>query len=383
MCYHMKNDGPVYICMECLTPLGLCSDHVKDHSSETGHTSYWTFGDDFLFWNFNGTCFERIESCPEGHTYKLLEYIKYRTYPARQCPPDTLNLPMVHGFYNLGNTCYFNSTLHVLFSIKEFVEYCCTTSCKEKNSLGFEFHRFVSEFVQEKHSVLVNGRLRLALNVEAPQYMKPDPQDSQDYFYYVTDFIRKHLPDSPLTNICDFSITKTTECSSCKKHSTEHSRANILQIEPESESTDSTADDIDDMIQRSLYKHCQEWTCPSCGKTGGVTTTVSISGAPKYLFIHNKLDCGAEEVRFKRPMSLSIDPDNLDISSYTEQNTAYRLIAFTHHKGPWAKYGHDIAYVRQNEKWICFNDEMACFIDDIKKEVKFGEQYVYLFEKLS
>jgi ubiquitin C-terminal hydrolase len=53
-----------------------------------------------------------------------------------------------------------------------------------------------------------------------------------------------------------------------------------------------------------------------------------------------------------------------------------------HHTGRWAKWGHDISFVRFGEKWIKFNDSVAEEIGHIWRSVTFGEQYLYLWQRV-
>ena len=123
--------------------------------------------------------------------------------------------------------------------------------------------------------------------------------------------------------------------------------------------------------------------CPKCGATGG-TCYVKIVKAPKYLIIHNSLDRDAEDGgRFKQPMRLTnLDPDELMIPMERGRGV-YKLKAFMDHKGAVASDGHDIAYMRKRDKWICFNDELVTELpcDSLSVVVPLGTQYFYLWKR--
>jgi ubiquitin C-terminal hydrolase len=81
-------------------------------------------------------------------------------------------------------------------------------------------------------------------------------------------------------------------------------------------------------------------------------------------------------------VELALDPAELVVLCVEGGGpVTYRLLAFMHDRGRWAKYGHDISFVRFGEQWIKFNDAVATAVDDIATEVPFGQQYLYLWER--
>jgi ubiquitin C-terminal hydrolase len=294
---------------------------------------------------------------------------------------DNLLRPWVAGFNNLGNTCYTNATLQVLFAIREFSDFCLTPACTNSGRLGFEFNRFLSALSIGQRLSLINGRLQNALAVDAPDYLQPMPQDSIDYFHYATATIRKYLPAAPLS-ITEFDLRTDITCQSCRKTlSTLENRVKVLTIEPAQLIATGQLDDIDDMIARRLSFERRDWDCPAC-HGGRAAVSKKIVSAPRYLFVINELDVGTREpdFRYKRDLKLALDPDRLSLTGFVEAGEAvYELLAFTHHQGKWAKYGHDIAYVRHDGVWVEHNDDMMRRVEDIQKHVVFGRQYLYLY----
>ena len=404
LCYHMRTDeGGVYSCLHCDDPVGFCPTHAKQHA--VGEHQYFLHtispgskGECVKFESGESKAVEK-ESLPPECADRLARLDTYRRYPPyaweMNCgfPNATWGvhndlsreIPGIHGFFNLGNTCYCNSTLHMLFGISPFVKYCLTDECRLANKLGFEFHRFVKEMMEGTHHALNNGRLRLALDEEETQYLRPDPQDSQDYVRYVVNYIRTKLPDAPLSLI-EFERHTTVKCDKCGAVDdvSREKNARFLEIEPAIADKSKTAyEDINDMIKRVSEFKRSDWVCPKCGATGG-TCYVKIVKAPKYLIIHNSLDRDAEDGgRFKQPMRLTnLDPDELMIPMERGRGV-YKLKAFMDHKGAVAIDGHDIAYMRKRDKWICFNDDLVTELpcDSLSVVVPLGTQYFYLWKR--
>jgi ubiquitin C-terminal hydrolase len=110
---------------------------------------------------------------------------------------------------------------------------------------------------------------------------------------------------------------------------------------------------------------------------------VEIVSAPRYLFVRNDLDVQEGEERFKRNVVLDMETERLKLGALLLNGDAeYRLVAFMDHKGAWAKLGHDIAYVRDKDGWIRFDDEEVQECATLRNAVVFGRQYLYLFVRV-
>jgi ubiquitin C-terminal hydrolase len=306
-----------------------------------------------------------------------------RRYPAFvfTSASEAIRKPLIAGFFNLGNTCYFNSNLHVLLSIPEFVDYCLTEDCKATHQIGFEFHRLVTELAFGRHITLINGRLRLAIDADEPSLLDPKPTDSVYFFQYLFRTIRRYLPLAPL-HLSEFTILTAVHCQSCRQtfQIGREEAVYVLPIEPIIVTREEIRDSLPAMISR--WAHFRQ-ACPKCNQPGGEFTR-KLARAPQYLFVNNQLDYGEGEERFKRKMVLDLDTEALHIGFVEgETDVVYRLKSFMHHNGRWAKYGHDVAFVRYDDGWLKYSDEVVDEIPDIGSKVVFGEQYLYLWERLN
>jgi ubiquitin C-terminal hydrolase len=312
-------------------------------------------------------------------------WLDYARYPHHvfEVHEDSVRRPGIAGFFNLGNTCYYNSNLHVLLSMREFVDYSLTNDCKNSHVIGFELNRFVSELINGRHGVLINGRLRLAIDADHPEYLRPDPIDSVEFFHYFYQTIRRYVPHAPLS-LTEFDVVTEAQCAKCGQ-TVSIGRENalyFLPIEPDVVTWESITDSLPAMIGRWATYTRTDWECPACHCRGGEFHR-KILKAPKYLYINNQLDYGEpDEGRFKRAMALNLDTEALHIKSEAEPDVVYRLMSFMNHVGRWAKWGHDISFVRVGGEWITFNDASAVIVPDIRSAVRFGEQYLCLWERV-
>jgi uncharacterized UBP type Zn finger protein len=253
--------------------------------------------------------------------------------------------------------------------------------------LGFELHRFVVELVRGTHPQLINGRLRLAIDADAPAFLLAKPIDSIEFFNYALHTLRRYLPESPL-HLAEFNTTRSIICRNCGDSVPIDDEIGVpaLIIEPRGIGRKLQTDTIDAMIARACCVPRDSWTCPRCGASGGLCHR-RIRDAPNYLFINNNLDYGQRvpDNRYKRKLVMEMDPDQLHLRGVLAggADAVYRLTAFMDHRGKWALWGHDISYVREGEHWIQSDDEDVKELRDLHGKVVCGRQYLYLFEKIA
>jgi ubiquitin C-terminal hydrolase len=379
-CCTIANDPPgTFVCLRCPKYVGFCLSHSAQHVQATGHVVFALVRpkrepSDVQF-DPSGASYLRLGRCSHR---RLRDFRRYDSYVFR-VNSKAIRRPLVAGFFNLGNTCYFNSNLHVLFAIPEFVAFCLSGDCASANRLGFEL-------VRGAHPQLINGRLRQALDADAPAFLLANPIDSVEFFNYALRTIRRYLPDCPL-RLAEFETTRSIVCSSCGASVPIDDEIAVpaLVIEPRAVGRKLQTDTIEEMIARACCIPRNTWACPQCGSAGGMCNR-RIKVAPNYLFINNDLDYGTRvpDRRYKRSLVLEMDPDELHLAGVLAggADPAYRLTAFMDHKGKWALWGHDISYVREGEHWIRFDDEDVRELRSLRGKVVFGQQYLYLFEKI-
>jgi uncharacterized UBP type Zn finger protein len=384
-CYTVLSDPPgIFICLECPTREGFCATHALEHFRTQKHRKFILSTIDQFMHVIVGPD-DRLIPDPSAD-FPLSEFApEDRRYPSRALTktPDTLRRRLVAGFFNLGNTCYYNSNLHVLLAIPEFVDYCLTEDCKTSHRIGFELYRFVSELAFGNHPALINGRLRLAIGADEPAFLEPDPIDSVLFFHYIFRTLRRYIPRAPL-DLSEFDVLTKVRCENCGETvqiGLEKS-VYVLPIEPEVVTFDTISDTLPKMLGRWARFQNQDLKCPKCGEARGEFTRTIVC-APKYLFINDQLNYGEEEERFKQSMVLELDTEALHFG-FVEGggDFVYRLKAFMNHTGRWAKYGHDIAFVRHEEEWIRYSDRLVVEVEDIRTQVVFGQQYLYIWERI-
>lgn len=374
-CYHLFSDcDGVLTCLDCQR--SFCLKHSIEHQNETFHRIFAISKVDTRQCAIiNDGKIEYID-VPEEYT-KIFNIflVTLNNYQYREF--DDVNFgvtkgtSMICGFLNIGNTCYFNSNLHVLFRIDEFVDYFCQDvfSHGENKEISFQLHRFLKELKSGNRSVMIPRLLRNAIDKGNERFLTSNPQDSILFFDYEISLLQNRYPDCPLT-LCNFHYSNMCSCANKIDDSTQFKLR--LLLDPNLDHTQKYKYTLDQLVQLNLMT--EEQKCSNCDKL----ITKKIDVAPEYLFVNIVLD----QNDYKIPVDLQFDMNNLDLTNYIigENKSCYKLLAFMDHRGERAELGHDISYARYDDVWYCFNDDNATKTN--LEHIRWGTQYLYLFKLL-
>lgn len=101
----------------------------------------------------------------------------------------------MHGFFNLGNTCYFNSAIQVLLHIIPISE----NIYKSRYVGDCKFTKLYHELVSKYFGTQESGKFDLtpllkAFRVEFPRFKSDEPHDAQDALFCIIDILEKEYP---------------------------------------------------------------------------------------------------------------------------------------------------------------------------------------------
>jgi ubiquitin C-terminal hydrolase len=298
-----------------------------------------------------------------------------------------------NGLSNLGNTCFFNSILQLLYQ------------CTMLNKLILS-NNFTGPLIS-----YYSNYLESYLNSES-SYFSPDDivkyisdilgrkgfqqEDAEQYLSYIIDCLINELKEFTdkelignnnisnknisLDELIDFLFTlkikKTLKCPICLNCSESNDDINKLYLCIESYEQNQEQD-LKNLINKYLLEtlDCEnKWKCDKCNEYIQATISRQIIKLPKYLIIVLKR---YDNLNRKNNTIINM-LDNLDINT-----KLYNLRGIVYHSGSTLG-GHYVYYGNKHDltnKWYLYNDSSVSQIDDntISNIKKYG--YIYLYVK--
>ncbi|MFH4976930.1 hypothetical protein AB6A40_003639 [Gnathostoma spinigerum] len=317
------------------------------------------------------------------------------------------------GLYNLGNTCFMNSTLQALFHTQLLREI-------------FTYHRF-SQYVNQSNDLGTMGAISAAFSalmdaVWSGQYSVIRPSeflntfadqvnrsladrrqhDAQEFQIYLLDALHedmnritkrvpfeqnytghdicrdaedysrrsKQFASSPVNDVFGCRTVSLLKCEVCGFQSVTFEEITQLSIELTKDNTINLEECIARHFRPVVLDGSCKWNCPKCCVPRTATRSTFIWNLPRVLVVHLKRfslsEFGWEKndifVQYGFVFSLSryIHP----LSPYSDSNARFNLYAVTNHSGR-LNSGHytSIAYNYKAKKWLSFDDELVNVVD--------------------
>ncbi|XP_022700553.1 ubiquitin carboxyl-terminal hydrolase 5-like isoform X2 [Varroa jacobsoni] len=164
------------------------------------------------------------------------------------CKLEPLYGPGYTGLINLGNSCYMNSIVQMLFTIPSFVkryynEYkTIIANCPDdpntdlrvqmaKLSHGILSGAYSSKPASEIDTSAIKPQsFKNVVGKNHPEFSSKRQQDAEEYFCYLMDLLDKNDKDNPISNVFSFNVEDRIECGKTKRVVYKKRRECVLRL---------------------------------------------------------------------------------------------------------------------------------------------------------
>lgn len=334
----------------------------------------------------------------------------------------------------MGITCYMNSILHILQQVPLFVKYIYSFEFENillnkiintdniiNNYVIYELYRLFKASIDNDNSIINPRTFKKLIGTKNDMWNEINHQDSQEFFNFLisqikeeigikTEFINLKCDNqyksvsesihnliatnvltkyqsfeySPLSELFDGLYKNSCSCSFCK--STNINCEPFLTLGVDINNNNNLYDCLDELCSNQQLDLNNKITCDFCGLSNRAFKKTLFWKTPKILVIHIKRFGNGLQ---KNTANINYPIKNLDLSSYIDQQSPYKLnckydlIGINIHLSLSCdeniNAGHYISYVKNmiNNKWYIYND--ADEPEEINNNLQNNDAYLLFY----
>ncbi len=271
------------------------------------------------------------------------------------------------GILNIGNSCYLNSAIQMLFNSEDFRDIL-----KNKVFINTVFENIINNY--DKSTIFDPNQIKAIVAKNNKMFANSDQQDSYEFIIYFLDSLDKILINNNYNNILydKFGIQTTSnikcKMSNCKKESDNKSVELFLQL--------PITNELDLSESYRKYKSVgrledeNAYFCEKCNKKVIARKNTITTKWPDNLIIVLK--------RFDYNMR----KDGRNINIPLNWRHGYKLKGGIIHIGIYGG-GHYIYFGEENKEWFIANDSHISKINDIDgfMENQGKQSYILYYQK--
>lgn len=333
-------------------------------------------------------------------------YILKGEYKNLNLGNDFDNNKTPRGLYNIGSTCFMNSILQCLFSIKVLKEFLLNNNFK-KQSISYGLKEVFLNLNQESYEAYSPYNFKSILEYNNKLFMST-AGDPSDLIIDLLDKLHEEnkneinsindKTDQPNNEYLDCDeqsiisdnlytyIKEKSKCSSCSKLSFNIEPKFLIEFNLETVYNDSKFNNytngiitIDECFE-AYYgkKSITTFYCDYCKKMKKSQKISIFERLPEILVIILKRKKIGDNI-YEHKVKIE---ENLNLSKYSEDtHSKYNFLAASTiaYTPSYGHYGHAISFCRHNKEYYKFNDSSVSYINF--KDFNCMEHYILFYEK--
>ena len=259
------------------------------------------------------------------------------------------------GISNIGNSCYLNSALQMMFNSEDFREIL-----KNKVFINTIFEKIIENYdnydMSTSRDIFNPSDIKNIVAKKYQMFANTDQQDSYEFIIFLFDIIDKLLGNSMKNDLYDRFGLITVSNIKCKmNHCGKESETSSIELFLQLPITDEL--DLSDSYRTyksvSRLENDNAYFCDNCNKKVVARKNTITTKWPKNLIIVLK--------RFDYNMR----KDGRNINIPLEWRHGYKLKGAIIHMGSFGG-GHYIYFGKENNDWFIANDSHISKINDIE-----------------
>lgn len=280
-----------------------------------------------------------------------------------------MNTNKITGLSNIGNTCFINSSLQILFNCNNLVSFMLESKFENINLIKYQrtFFDYFNTNTETLGPVILLNRYKTINN----KYFGNSQEDSHEYLTFIIDDLyelSKNEYQDVIKKFFDISLETRITCSECNYCTSSKFSEKILSLSITNKSTLNEC--LDDFLNHEIL---DTWKCDKCSVKNAIKQ-IHIIDVPTYLIIGLKR-FEFNNNRFEKNISTIEILNELSI-----HNTNYELKGIIFHFGN-QNYGHYMAAINKLDKWIFIDDTNINVIEWSNIIKLLPNAYILLFQK--
>lgn len=298
-----------------------------------------------------------------------------------------MDLTKVQGFDNMGNTCFMNSALQILFRCSAFTKYILNNKFESKVLKCYKIT--LNDYFNTGVNTLEPTIIKRFIADKLPEFIGFRQHDAHEFIIHALDLLDESLkkekdnlsklslvePNNIISKLFDcklFTEIKSLDSSS-ETLIKEPDRIVTLPI-PESSNNPTLDDCFVKYCETEILEGDNKWFDEKNNKKVRAEKRMKICNCPKYFVIALKRYKMSGNNLYKMNTSVKC-PLTWDYDKYK-----YHCRGFVVQSGGITG-GHYIAFIKQDNQWYCCNDSNVSVVDEERIKGIIGSSYILLYVK--